>query len=282
MRAQILILIILAAIKHCGAEDKPMVTFTPNWRIIFIYESVTISCNIGSAAQENPRYYWSKDGKPLSHLQTIKIESASAENSGNYQCWVKAGLKSDPVRLDVVGIPLILQTPSVIYIGEPLTLRCHSFSSYQKTNTTFYKNKTFIQFLVNDTELRFTSVDWNVAGSYRCSQQIFFQEKYKTFNAMTIVSVQERPHTSIGEMTSMSLWILVISLLLLLSAALLIFTFRHKLRIRGRPQQHSSTEPARKYCSEEDEVCYMYIDTNHLQRALNTQRPESVSTRLHS
>ncbi|XP_044127702.1 low affinity immunoglobulin gamma Fc region receptor II-like isoform X2 [Bufo gargarizans] len=194
MRAQIIILIISATTEHCGAEVKPVVTFTPKWRIIFPYESVTISCNVGSTTQGNLRYYWSKDGKALSqshHQRAIKIESASDENTGSYQCWVKAELKSDAVRLEVVGTPLILQTPSVVYVGEPLTLRCHSFFSYKKTNTTFYKNKTAIHFSVNDTELRFTSVDWNVAGSYSCSQKILLHETYKTFNATATVSVQE-------------------------------------------------------------------------------------------
>ncbi|XP_040267736.1 low affinity immunoglobulin gamma Fc region receptor II-like isoform X2 [Bufo bufo] len=194
MRAQIIILIISATTEHCGAQVKPVVTFTPNWRIIFPYESVTISCNVGSTTQGNLRYYWSKDGKVLSqshHQRTIKIGSASDENTGSYQCWAKAELKSDAVRLEVVGTPLILQTPSVVYVGEPLTLRCHSFSSYKKTNTTFYKNKTAIHFSDNNTELRFTSVDWNVSGSYSCSQKILLHETYKIFNATATVTVQE-------------------------------------------------------------------------------------------
>ncbi|XP_066428550.1 low affinity immunoglobulin gamma Fc region receptor III-A-like [Eleutherodactylus coqui] len=266
MRAQIIILIISAATKLCGAEVKPMVTFTPDWRIIFQYESVTISCNVEFMAQENTRYYWSKDGKllPHHHQRMIKLEPASEENGGSYQCWVKK-LKSDPVRLDVVGAPLILQAPPVIYLEEPLTLRCHS--RYQRTNTTFFKNKTAIHFSVNDCELLFPSVDWSVAGSYSCSQQLFLGSKYKTFSASTIVSVRERPPTTVGGMTSMFPWILTIVLLLQLSAAaFLLFKCRHRLRIRGRHQQHTITEPEGKCNSEEDDVCYMYVDVNHLQR----------------
>ncbi|XP_066428551.1 uncharacterized protein [Eleutherodactylus coqui] len=172
-----------------GAEVKPMVTFTPDWGIIFQYESVTISCNVEFMAQENPRYHWSKDGKllPHHHQRMIKLEPASEENGGTYQCWAK-DLKSDPVRLDVVGVPLNLQAPPVIYLEEPLTLRC--YSCYQRTNTTFFKNKTAIHFSVNDCELLFPSVDWSVAGSYSCSQQLFLGSKYKTFSASTIVSVR--------------------------------------------------------------------------------------------
>ncbi|CAJ0945824.1 unnamed protein product [Ranitomeya imitator] len=206
-----------------GAEVKPVVAFMPNWRIILLYESVTLSCNLGSKAQENPRYYWTKDSKLLSyHQQTIQIESSLEEDTGTYQCWTNRGFKSDPVRLDVVNSHLILQIPPVIYIGEPLTLRCHTFSTHQKTNTTFFKNKTAIHFSVNDNELRFTSVGLNVAGIYHCSQQIFIQKKYKMFNATMIVSVQE---------------------------------------------------PERRHYSEED-VCYSYIDMNHISGGIPARNSE--------
>ncbi|XP_040267737.1 low affinity immunoglobulin gamma Fc region receptor II-like isoform X3 [Bufo bufo] len=170
--------------------------------------------------------------------------------------------------------PLILQTPSVVYVGEPLTLRCHSFSSYKKTNTTFYKNKTAIHFSDNNTELRFTSVDWNVSGSYSCSQKILLHETYKIFNATATVTVQERPQILLSGMTPRSTWILVIALLLLLSAALLIFMWRHKLQIRGQHLENTITEPQRKCGSEEDDVCYTYIGMKHVQTALPAQQPD--------
>ncbi|XP_077116126.1 low affinity immunoglobulin gamma Fc region receptor III-A-like [Ranitomeya variabilis] len=264
MRAQIIILIIPAATKLCGAEVKPVVAFMPNWRIILLYESVTLSCNLGSKAQENPRYYWTKDSKLLSyHQQTFQIESSLEEDTGTYRCWTNRGFKSDPVRLDVVNSHLILQIPPVIYIGEPLTLRCHTFSTHKKTNTTFFKNKTAIHFSVNDNELRFTSVGLNVAGIYHCSQQIFIEKKYKMFNATMIVSVQEQPHTSLGGKSSTSPWVLVVALLLLLFAALLIFMCRYKLHFTRCRQLNTITEPERRHYSEED-VCYSYIDMNHV------------------
>ncbi|XP_069584883.1 low affinity immunoglobulin gamma Fc region receptor III-A-like isoform X2 [Ranitomeya imitator] len=274
MRAQIIILIISAATKLCGAEVKPVVAFMPNWRIILLYESVTLSCNLGSKAQENPRYYWTKDSKLLSyHQQTIQIESSLEEDTGTYQCWTNRGFKSDPVRLDVVNSHLILQIPPVIYIGEPLTLRCHTFSTHQKTNTTFFKNKTAIHFSVNDNELRFTSVGLNVAGIYHCSQQIFIQKKYKMFNATMIVSVQEQPHTSLGGKSSTSPWVLVVALLLLLFAALLIFMCRYKLHFTRCRQLNTITEPERRHYSEED-VCYSYIDMNHISGGIPARNSE--------
>ncbi|XP_056401117.1 low affinity immunoglobulin gamma Fc region receptor III-A-like [Hyla sarda] len=273
MRVPILLLILSAATNRCGTEVQPVVTFTPNWRIILLYESVTISCNIGSATQENPRYDWSKDGELLPHHeQRISIDQASYENSGRYQCWVNKALKSDPVRLDVIGGRLILQSPPIIYIGDPLTLRCHSHLSYDKTNTTFFKNKTIIGFSVSDTELRFASVDQNVTGAYRCTQKIRTQQNnYKVFQAMTFVSVQERPQTSPGEMAPMTIWILVgVFFLFLLFSVLLIFMCRHKLH-----QQHTITERERKDYLEEDEVYYTYIHPDCLQRGLPSQRRDS-------
>ncbi|KAM4013463.1 low affinity immunoglobulin gamma Fc region receptor III-A-like [Anomaloglossus baeobatrachus] len=275
MRAQIIILIISATTKFCGAKVKPVVTFTPNWRIILLYESMTLSCNLGSQAQDYPRYYWSKDGKLLSHHQrTIQIELSSEEDTGTYQCWINGGLKSDPVKLDVINTHLILQIPPVIYIGEPLTLRCHTFSTYQKINTTFFKNKTAIHFSVDDNELRFNSVDLNVAGIYHCSQQIFLHGKYKMFSATMIVSVQERPHTSLTGKMLTTRWVLVIILLLLLCSALLVFMCRHKLRFTRCRQMHAITEPERRRYSEEEDLHYSFIDMSHLPGGFPTQRSE--------
>ncbi|XP_069806363.1 low affinity immunoglobulin gamma Fc region receptor III-B-like isoform X2 [Dendropsophus ebraccatus] len=255
-----------------GAEVKPVVTFSPNWRIILSYEPVTISCNIGSMAPKNPRYYWSKDGQRQSHhSQTIKINSTSSEHSGRYQCWTNSDLRSDPVRLDVVLSHLILQTPPIIYIGEPLTLRCHSYSWYIKTNTTFYKNKTVINFSENDNELRFAMVDWNVTGFYSCSRQISFNGVYRTYHATAMVTVRERPplpSPSPDEKTSVSPWILLAAPLPLLSVPLLFFMCRR------RHQQHTITESERKD-KEEDDVCYTYIHPDYLQRGLPCERRDS-------
>ncbi|XP_075139683.1 uncharacterized protein LOC142214643 [Leptodactylus fuscus] len=279
MRAQVLLLLIIiisAATSHCAAEVKPLVTLTPNWGTVLAYEAVTISCNAGSEAQENTRYYWSKNGELLfDHQQMMKIELASEENSGSYQCWTNEGLKSDPVRLDVIGRFLVLQAPPVIYIGDPLTLRCHSYSAYQKTNTTFFKNKSIIHFSVSEDQLHFSHVDRSMAGSYSCSQQIYKHKQYKTYSATTIVSVQERPHAPVSGNPLVLPWILVLAVLFLLAAALLIFLCRHQLRIRGRHQQHTITGPETKHNSEEDEVCYTYINVNQSQRAVPAKRLNS-------
>ncbi|XP_071970811.1 low affinity immunoglobulin gamma Fc region receptor III-A-like [Engystomops pustulosus] len=227
--------------------------------------------------EDNTRYYWSKDGNLLYHHQkNIRIESASDETRGTYQCWLEVGLKSDPVRLDVVGTPLILQAPPLIYIGEPLTLRCHTFASYNiSTNTTFFKDKMMIHFSVDDNELHFPSVNQSVAGSYSCSQQIFLHEKYKMFSAKTTVSVQEKPHTNLGGKSSTLPWILVVSFLLLLSTVLLIFRSRHKLGHCCCHQKFTITESGRR-CSEEDvDMYYTSVDINHLKRVSATHRPDT-------
>ncbi|XP_063803833.1 low affinity immunoglobulin gamma Fc region receptor III-B-like [Pseudophryne corroboree] len=178
---------------YVGAAVRPAVTVTPNWSNIFLYESVTLTCNTGSTVHENQTYYWYRDNRKISiHQQRFTIQSAGDDDRGDYQCRTRTSQKSDPVGLRVFNNMLILQRPPMVYDGDPLTLRCHSFHGYNATNTTFYRNNTVLQFSVNHTELHFTKVDLHETGpgTYRCTKLIYHHGKYQAYSAETWVSVQ--------------------------------------------------------------------------------------------
>ncbi|XP_068108260.1 Fc receptor-like protein 3 isoform X2 [Hyperolius riggenbachi] len=157
---------------------RPVVTFTPEWRHIVLGDSLTISCDLGSPAQENETFIWYRDERLMDfHQQNITIESASAVfHGGDYQCRTNTSDVSDPLKLHISLTWVLLQKPPNVYEGSPLTLRCHSAPLYNGTNTTFYKDGQVIQFSVNDSELHIDKVDRSATGIYNCTKIIRFND----------------------------------------------------------------------------------------------------------
>ncbi|XP_073465561.1 low affinity immunoglobulin gamma Fc region receptor III-A-like [Aquarana catesbeiana] len=258
-----------AAIESCIAV-KAMVTFTPDWKNILIYESVNITCNVGPSTHEKLRYYWYKDTKPIKeHRPSFTIQSADESDIGEYQCCTNTSQKSDPAKLGVIHFPLIFQRPLVIYEGNPLTVRCHSRPGIYATNTTFYKNGTLLQFSVTIDHLQFTKVDHNMAGTYHCTKQIYYNKKLQIYYAETYISVEENVFLDERRAVHSFPWIPVsIALLLIFILSLLLFIFRQQLSllIRGGPQNYPVTEPVELNKVEED-VSYSCINTDNLEEA---------------
>lgn len=77
-----------------------MITFTPNWENLLSGDSVTLTCDAGSAGPET--YYWYKENEPMGIKEkTITIQSASWTDIGDYQCHTSIGDISHPIRLYV-------------------------------------------------------------------------------------------------------------------------------------------------------------------------------------
>ncbi|KAM4013106.1 high affinity immunoglobulin gamma Fc receptor I-like [Anomaloglossus baeobatrachus] len=170
----------LLNIRGLGAEVRPVIIFKSNWSEILFQDPVTLLCDVGSAALENQRYYWYKDGEPLKvkDQQRLDIDSVYKEDVGDYQCGISNGVLSPRVTLNASTNFLILQRPPVIYDGDPLTLRCHGF--YEGINTTFYKEDKEIKFSVNDSELHIDRVVRGSSGMYRCTKLL--REPYHTYH----------------------------------------------------------------------------------------------------
>ncbi|CAI9580498.1 unnamed protein product, partial [Staurois parvus] len=105
--------------------------------------------------------------------QNLIIQSANYNYDRRYyQCRTGTSDLSEPVTLNVNRKDIVLQRPTSIYEGDPLTLRCRSRSSFKVINTTFYKDDKKIKFSTSDTELHIHKVDRRVTGTYKCVQRL--------------------------------------------------------------------------------------------------------------
>ncbi|XP_072284135.1 low affinity immunoglobulin gamma Fc region receptor III-A-like [Pyxicephalus adspersus] len=256
---------------------KPVVTFTPDWKDIFIYESVTITCHVGSTVQANQRYFWYKDTKPISvHKPSFTIQSADDSDIGEYQCRTQTSQKSDPAKLGVINYLLILQRPLVVYEGNPFTLRCHSYPKLHAMNTAFYKNRALLQFSVEDDNLHFTKVDHNASGIYQCTKQIYYNKELRNVSAEIYLYVKDRRKT-----VHSFPWIpVLLALLLTFIICPLLYKFRYKLYplMRGCLQNYpvtDSSEPEEQNKTGED-VSYSSIETGNLQKACPVSQHQNL------
>ncbi|XP_069806183.1 Fc receptor-like protein 4 isoform X2 [Dendropsophus ebraccatus] len=175
MSALRLITLTLLIADHSGEAVRPSVTLTPNWEHVLYGDSVTLTCDLGSAAPENQTYYWYKGDEPMGtrrNQRNITIQSASWLDEGSYQCHSGTSDISHPLRLRVSQADVILQRPPSIHVGQSLTLRCHSLPGYKVISTTFYKDDKEIQTPTRDSELHIKRVDGDVTAKYRCGKVI--------------------------------------------------------------------------------------------------------------
>ncbi|XP_066428553.1 Fc receptor-like protein 5 [Eleutherodactylus coqui] len=153
--------------------NKFRVTFSPNYRNIFVGEEMTMSCETGPSASRNQKYVWYKDGNQLmTEKKDIKTYSARREYSGIFECGVQN--LNFPVRLDVSDdVYIILQYPPNILEGDSVDLRCHSnpYSTYSKADektTIFYKDGAII---IKSKEIfHLPSATKSMSGIYRCEK----------------------------------------------------------------------------------------------------------------
>ncbi|XP_040190510.1 Fc receptor-like protein 6, partial [Rana temporaria] len=212
---------------NIGSAVTPVVTFTPNWRKIFIGESITMTCDVGSSGGEDLPYYWYKDGYWVHTGKIYTITSANTEDSGDYRCWASSE-RSDTARLDVVvgqffmsylemhhynpnsllvqtmdpitkdifapllGLLLsdlvILQVPLDVYEGDDVTLRCHHHSDYTGKYTKFYKDNVVIQNWSNTPEFHVGIVNMMNTGKYKCANGVTLN-KYE-YSKAEVISIQ--------------------------------------------------------------------------------------------
>ncbi|XP_063803088.1 Fc receptor-like protein 5 [Pseudophryne corroboree] len=156
-----------------GSAERPVVTFTPNWRKIFTWETVTITCDTGSTVRGNQRYYWYKDKVILyeEKQRNITITYAAPKHSGEYQCRAGSGDVSLPVRLEVSIGSLILQAPPNVYEGDTLTLRCHSRPLYKaEKEAVFHIGSKDIKSEQNILDI--PNVTTTMTGIYGCTGKV--------------------------------------------------------------------------------------------------------------
>ncbi|OCT66596.1 hypothetical protein XELAEV_18042849mg, partial [Xenopus laevis] len=140
------------------AAVRPVIS-SPNWNPIFSGESVTLTCNVTSTAQENLRYSWYWDGSRMPrYQQDLIIQSARETDRGDYQCQAGANERSDSVTLDIKSNLLILQAPPAVHEGDSLSIG---------------------------------RVDVTASGTYGCRKDIYYNSQYQTIYAELDITVSE-------------------------------------------------------------------------------------------
>ncbi|XP_077323968.1 high affinity immunoglobulin gamma Fc receptor I-like isoform X2 [Lithobates pipiens] len=165
-------LLILIILEKAGSSVTPVVTFNPNWDKIFLYESLTMTCNVRSPIPADMSYTWYKDNNQIHTWQSSVIERATTYNSGNYRCKGTNTEISDSVRLDVINDYLILQSPLYVHEGDNVTLRCHYHPGYSEGQTIFYKDDTVIRHLGSDPELNIYNISLAGSKEYKCTKKL--------------------------------------------------------------------------------------------------------------
>ncbi|XP_071970996.1 high affinity immunoglobulin gamma Fc receptor I-like isoform X2 [Engystomops pustulosus] len=185
-----LLLLIILTTEIVGAVLSPVVSFNPDWNKIFTGESINLTCDTDSSA-EDVTYEWFKDGYWIHSGKTFTISSAQTSNSGGYQCQTSAGDRSDSTRLDVHHGYVILQASPHVYEGDNLTLRCHHYPGHPAGQTIFYRNDAVIKSWGPEDELLIEKVDMTSNSKYKCTKQVNHHLLYYQHSDETSISVQE-------------------------------------------------------------------------------------------
>ncbi|XP_073465195.1 Fc receptor-like protein 5 [Aquarana catesbeiana] len=269
-----------------GGAIKPVVTFTPNWGNILYYDDVTLTCDVPSTVPEEPRtYQWYKDKRPIpGDQQRLRIIRYSVEEDrGDYQCQTIGGDISDPVFLDVTRSYVILQRPpSVIYEGDPLTLRCHHVKDFNSTNTKFYKDDQEIKSSESDSTFHIPNIMINQSGLYKCTKQIYSNDSSKVHenSDVSFISVKDNdlPVAVIAAAVIGSLVVIVVS-------AVLIWKCKTRKRFSHQdPHQAIPTillnnkPPENNTDPDLQDVCYTYLDISQLSKGKRIKHEDLTVT----
>ncbi|KAE8588628.1 hypothetical protein XENTR_v10022646 [Xenopus tropicalis] len=186
------VILTIAAIESKGASGKPVVSFSPNWATILTYESITLTCDVGSPAQRDQRFTWYRNHRSLNiNEQSYTVKYAEQEHIGDYQCRAGTGDISEAVRLEVSGAHVILQAPPMVFEGDTLSLRCHSYDKYPASETKFYKDHKEIKSLGTASEFLMGKVNAEMSGLYKCSRRIMYHSSLHNYSDQVDISMQE-------------------------------------------------------------------------------------------
>ncbi|XP_073422719.1 high affinity immunoglobulin gamma Fc receptor I-like [Dendrobates tinctorius] len=173
-----------------GFVLRPAVTFTPNWSKVFTGQSIIFKC-VMEPEVESPIYLWYKDGiQSQIGEQSFTIQSTKQDDSGTYQCRTPTGEISKGLRLEVSFGYLILQVPALVYEGDDVFLRCHSWPGYSVRRTIFYKDQTEFKPSVGDTGLLLKNIKIDMAGRYRCVKKAE-QSRVATYADESFIHIRE-------------------------------------------------------------------------------------------
>ncbi|CAN2390637.1 hypothetical protein PRIEUP_LOCUS674, partial [Pristimantis euphronides] len=175
-------------------SNRPMVSFTPDWRNMFYNETLTISCLHPSNVQGNQTYTWYRNEIKMNmNKQNFTIDSIQLYDRAKYQCQAGSSEISEYNRPHVITDLTILRVSRLIFEGDILTLNCDSRLDMNTTSAqaSFIKNKWLAKPMDNETYLFIGKVDISVTGTYECTKRAIFKNEVKDTGAEELIQVTE-------------------------------------------------------------------------------------------
>ncbi|XP_073495434.1 Fc receptor-like protein 5 [Phyllobates terribilis] len=174
--------------------DRPVVSFTPDWRMMFYNETLTISCLHPYNVKDNETYTWYRNDIEMNvNRQNFTVSSIQLYDRAVYQCQTRTSLKSEPVRPHVITDLTILRVSRYVFEGDILTLKCDSRLDVNTTNAqvSFFRNYELVKPMSYETHLFIGKVDRTVTGRYKCSKKAIFKNEIKESAAEEQIEITE-------------------------------------------------------------------------------------------
>uniref|UniRef100_A0A673TUE9 Ig-like domain-containing protein n=1 Tax=Suricata suricatta TaxID=37032 RepID=A0A673TUE9_SURSU len=150
------------------AASKPVISLHPPWTVVFIGETVTLTCNVSHflEPEKRRRFFWFLGRRKLGETPGSTLP---ARDSGAYGCQTQDSLPSDYVRLTFSSGLLILQAPHAVFEGDTLVLRCRVKRRETLTTVKYSWNEKVISTSSQSQDLLIPHASANNSGSYRCT-----------------------------------------------------------------------------------------------------------------
>ncbi|XP_040268529.1 hemicentin-1-like isoform X3 [Bufo bufo] len=189
-----IILPILALDTENPDVDRPIVSFTPDWRSMFYNETLTLSCLYPSNVQKNETYTWYRDNNKMDiSTQNFTVSSIQLYDRANYKCQTRTSMISESVRPHVITDLAILRVSRYVFEGDILTLTCDSRLDMDTTNAvaSFTKNYKVVKSMNYETYLFVGKVDRSVDGKYKCTKKAILKSEIKDSDNEELIEVTE-------------------------------------------------------------------------------------------
>ncbi|KAM3920505.1 Fc receptor-like protein 5 [Leptodactylus fuscus] len=174
--------------------DRPVVSFTPDWRTMFYNETLTISCLHPSTGQENETYTWYRNDIQMDiNQQNFTISSIQLYDRANYKCKTRNSVESEPVRPHVITDLTILRVSRYVFEGDILNLTCDSRLDMNITNAQalFSKNYQLLKPMNEEPYLFVGKVDKSLDGKYKCTKKAILKNEAKETDHEETIEVTE-------------------------------------------------------------------------------------------
>ncbi|XP_054443827.1 low affinity immunoglobulin gamma Fc region receptor III-A-like isoform X2 [Pteronotus mesoamericanus] len=199
---------LLTALLLLEDHPKAVVTLDPEWDRVLRDDKVTLKCQ-GSHTEDGPTQWWHKEHLLPSQAPSYSIESAKVNDSGEYSCQSPGTQRSDPVRLQVHAVWLLLQARHwVVQVGDSIRLRCHTWKNFPIYKVQYFQDGVGKQYTYQYSDFYIEKATAAHNGSYFC-RGLIDNRRNESSEAVYVTVQGLRPLTSVpapfGRLVTISL-----------------------------------------------------------------------------